>query len=59
MEQDFADFREALAVEARLASGRKNSSPRMSPTASDGEAPLRVWHEHRGLSQCDGVALDR
>ena len=52
MEQDFADFREALAVEARLASGAEELVPaHVAHRLIDGEAPLRVWREHRGLSQ--------
>ena len=52
MEQDFADFREALAVEARLASGAEELVPaHVAHRLIDGEAPLRVRREHRGLSQ--------
>ena len=52
MEEDYEDFRAALAVETRIAEGTEELVP--APVADrliDGESPLRVWREHRGLSQ--------
>ncbi len=41
-----------MAVEARLASGAEELVPaHVAHRLIDGEAPLRVWREHRGLSQ--------
>ena len=50
--EDYEDFQAALAVEARIADGAEELVP--APIADriiDGEPPLRVWREHRGLSQ--------
>ena len=47
-----ADFRAALAVEARIAAGTEELVPaQVADRLIDGERPLRVWREHRGLSQ--------
>ena len=52
MEQDYADFRAALEVEARIAEGAEELVPAgVADRLVDGEAPLLVWREHRGLSQ--------
>ena len=52
VEEDFEDFRAALAVEARIAAGEEELVPsHVADRLIDGEAPLRVWREHRGLSQ--------
>ena len=51
-EQEFADFQAALAVEARIAAGTEELVPALvADRLIDGEAPLRVWREYRGLSQ--------
>ena len=47
-----ADFRAALAVEARIAAGADELVPAsVADRLIDGAPPLRVWREHRGLSQ--------
>ena len=52
VEEDFEDFRAALAVEARIAAGEEELVPsHVADRLIDGEAPLRVWREYRGLSQ--------
>ena len=52
LEEDFADIRAALAVEARIASGADELVPaRVADRLIEGESPLRVWREYRGLSQ--------
>ena len=52
VEEDYADFREALAVEAQIAAGKEELVPaQVADRLIDGETPLRVWREHRGLSQ--------
>ena len=52
MEQDYADFRAALVVGARIAEGAEELVPAcVADRLVDGEAPLLVWREHRGLSQ--------
>ena len=52
VEEDYADFRAALAVEAKIASGAEELVPaHVADRLIDGEAPLRVWREHRELSQ--------
>lgn len=51
-ERDYEDFRAALAVEARIAEGAEELVPaHVADRLIDGESPLRVWREHRGLSQ--------
>ena len=52
LEEDVVDIRSALAVEARIASGADELVPaRVADRPIEGESPLRVWREHRGLSQ--------
>ena len=52
LEEDFEDVRAALAVEARIASGEEELLPAsVVDRLIDGEPPLQVWREHRGLSQ--------
>lgn len=52
LEEDFADIQAALAVEARIASGTEELVPTsVADRLIDGEPPLRVWREYRGLSQ--------
>ena len=47
-----SDFRAASAVEARIAAGTEELVPAsVADRLIDGEAALRVWREHRGLSQ--------
>ena len=52
VEEDLADVQAALAVQARIDSGTEELVPEaIAHRLIDGEAPLRVWREHRGLSQ--------
>ena len=52
MEEEFTDIRTALAVEARIAIGAEELVPaHVADRLIDRESPLRVWREHRGLSQ--------
>ena len=54
LEQDLADIRTALAVEARIASGEEELIPAdVVDRLLDGETPLRVWREFRKLTQAD------
>jgi DNA-binding XRE family transcriptional regulator len=54
LEEDFADIKAALAVEARIASGEEELiSAGMVDRLIDGEPPLRVWREFRNLTQAD------
>ena len=54
LEEDFADIRTALAVEARIASGEEELIPaRIVDRLLDGEPPLRVWRESRHLTQAE------
>ena len=56
-EEDLADIRAALAVEARIARGEEELIPAsVVDRLIDGEPPLRVWREFRNQSQ---VALAR
>ena len=51
VEEEMADFRAALAVEARIAAGADELVPAsVADRLIDGAPPLRVWREHRGLS---------
>ena len=51
-EDALSDVRAALAVEARIAAGTEELVPaQVADRLIDGEAALRVWREHRGLSQ--------
>ena len=52
MAEDYEDFRAALEVEARIAEGAEELVPaQIADRLIDGESPLLVWREHRGLSQ--------
>ncbi len=52
VEEDLADVQAALAVQARIDAGTEELVPEaVVHRLIDGEAPLRVWREHRGLSQ--------
>ena len=54
LEEDFADIRAALAVEARIGSGEEALIPAdVVDRLIDGEPPLRVWRELRSLTQVD------
>ncbi len=51
-DDELSDFRAALAVEARIAAGTEELVPaQVADRLIDGEAALRVWRAHRGLSQ--------
>ena len=51
-EDDFADLRAALAVRARIATGAEELVPAaVADRLIDGTSPLKVWREHRSLSQ--------
>ena len=48
------DLRALADVDARLAAGESEMIPaEMVNRMLDGEAPLRVWREHRGLTQAE------
>ena len=50
--QDFADLQAALAVRASIEAGTEELLPAaVADRLIDGESPLRVWCEHRALSQ--------
>ena len=52
VEEDFEDLQATLAVETRIAAGADELVPaRIADRLIDGEPPLRVWREYRGLSQ--------
>ena len=52
VEEDFEDFRAAPAVEARIANREEELVPsRVADRLIDRQSLLRVWREHRGLSQ--------
>ena len=56
-EEDFADLRAALAVSSRIEAGTEELVPAaVADRLIDGETPLKVWREHRALSQ---AALSR
>ena len=51
-EEDFADLQAALAARARIEAGTDELVPAaVADRIIDGASPLRVWREHRGLSQ--------
>ena len=51
-EEDFDDLRAALAVRDRIDSGTEELVPAaVADRLIDGESPLKVWREHRALSQ--------
>ena len=52
VEEDYADFLAALAVEAKIASGAEELVPaHVADRLIDGEATLLVWRKHRDLLQ--------
>ena len=52
VEEDLADIQAALAVQARIDAGTEELVPEtVAHRLIDGEPPLRVWRDHRGLSQ--------
>lgn len=51
-EEDFADLRAALAVRDRIEAGTEELVPAaVADRLIDGASPLKVWREHRALSQ--------
>ena len=51
-EDDFADLQAALVARSRIAAGTEELLPAaVADRLIDGASPLRVWREHRGLSQ--------
>ena len=51
-EEDFEDLRAALAVRDRIDAGTEELVPAaVADRLIDGERPLKVWREHRALSQ--------
>ena len=49
---DFADIQSARSVRARIEAGADELVPAaFTDRLIDGEAPLKVWREYRGLSQ--------
>ena len=54
LEEDLADIQAALGLEARIASGEEELVPsEVVDRLLDGESPLRVWREHRKLTQAE------
>ena len=54
LQEDLADIRAALAVEARIAAGNEELIPAfVVDRLLEGEHPLRVWREFRNLTQAD------
>lgn len=54
LQEDLADIRTALAVEARIATGDEELIPaNVVNRLLDGERPLQVWREFRNLTQAD------
>ena len=54
LEEDLADVRAALAVEARLAQGKEELIPAdVVDRLLEGAPPLRVWREFRGVTQSE------
>ena len=51
-EDDFADLRAALAVRERIDAGTEELVPAaVADRLIEGASPLKVWREHRALSQ--------
>ena len=51
-EEDFADLRAALTVRARIEAGIEELLPAaVADRLIDGASPVKVWREHRALSQ--------
>lgn len=56
--EDAADIAAAQAAEARVAAGESEYLPiEMVERLANGEHPLRVWREHRGLTGTQLAAL--
>ena len=54
LQEDLADIRAALAVEARIAAGKEELIPAfVVDRLLEGVQPLRVWREFRNLTQAD------
>lgn len=54
VEDDPADLQAALALQKRIDAGTEEFLPEtVADRLIGGEPPLRVWREHRGLSQSD------
>ena len=52
MVEELADMRAALSVEARIEAGTEELVPAtVADRLIDGENPLRVWRDYRGISQ--------
>lgn len=50
--EDFEDLRAALAARERIESGTEELVPAaVADRLIDGQSPLKVWREHRALSQ--------
>lgn len=54
IEEDVSDIRTALAIEERIRRGEEECVPAsLVARLLAGEAPLRVWREHRALTQAE------
>ena len=54
LEEDLHDIEAAHAIEARINAGIEELVPaQIADRLIDGEPPLRVWREHRRLSQSE------
>ena len=51
MAEDAADIQAAIRAEARAKAGEEYVPAELVSRLVDGEPPLRVWREYRGLSQ--------
>ncbi|PZX36172.1 mRNA interferase RelE/StbE [Roseinatronobacter thiooxidans] len=60
-EEDMADLNSAADVLARIKAGTEELIPStVVDRLLEGDAPLTVWREHRGLSQAEfGTAVGR
>lgn len=62
MAEENADIRAAMLAEARAEAGEEYVPHDLVQRILDGDAPLRVWREYRGLSQqalADRVGLSK
>ncbi len=58
IEEDFADLQSATAILRRIEAGDEELIPsEVVNRLLDGEAPLKVWSEHRQLSQAELARL--
>ena len=58
IEEDFADLQSATAILRRIEAGDEELIPsEVVNRLLDGEAPLKVWREHRQLSQAELARL--